>query len=140
MSTAVVLAPVFAQVLLICIINFGMARMRVGHTRRREVKIRDIALGQDAWPERATQFGNNYRNQFELPVLFFALVAFALIAGKANLLFVVMAWIFVLARYVHAFIHVTSNWVPRRFFAFTVGSITLYLMWLIFAVRIIAGV
>jgi hypothetical protein len=140
MSPAAVLAPVFAQVLLIAIINYGKAWVRIGHTRRREVKIRDIALGQNTWPERATQFGNNYRNQFELPVLFFALVAFALIAGKADVLFVVMAWIFVASRYVHAFIHVTSNRVSRRFFAFTVGSVTLYLMWLIFAVRVIAGV
>jgi hypothetical protein len=140
MSTAAALAPVFAQVLLIALVNYGMAWMRVGHTRRREVKVRDIALGQSAWPEQATKFGNNYRNQFELPVLFFALAAFTLIAGKADLLFVAMAWLFVASRYVHAYIHVTSNRVSRRFFAFSVGSVTLYLMWLIFAVRVIAGV
>ncbi len=140
MSIAAVLAPVFAQILLICLVNYGMASLRVGHTRRREVKIGDIALGQSNWPERATQFGNNYRNQFELPVMFFALVAFTLIANKADLLFLAMAWIFVASRYVHAYIHVTSNRVSRRFFAFSVGSVTLYLMWLVFAVRVLAGI
>jgi hypothetical protein len=140
MSTAAVLAPVFAQVLLIALINYGMARLRVGHSRRGDVKMRDIALGQANWPERATQFGNSYSNQFELPVLFFALAAFSLIANKADVWFVVLAWLFVAARYVHAYIHVTSNRVSRRFFAFSVGSVTLYLMWLIFAVRVIAGV
>lgn len=140
MSPAAVLAPVFVQVLLICIVQYGMAWMRVGLTRRGEVKIRDIALGQPNWPERATQFGNNFRNQFELPVLFFALMAFVFVTGKANLLLMGMAWLFVLSRYVHAYIHVTTNRVTRRFYAYTVGSVTLYLMWLVFAVRVVAGI
>jgi hypothetical protein len=140
MSHTAVLAPVFAQVLLVCLIQYGMAWMRVGHTRRGDVKIRDIALGQPNWPERATQFGNNFRNQFELPVVFFALMALVLVTGKANLLLLGMAWLFVLSRYVHAYIHVTSNRVTRRFYAYSVGSVTLYLMWLVFAVRVIAGI
>lgn len=140
MSPAAVLAPVFAQVLLICFIQYGMAWVRVGHTRRGDVKIRDIALGQPNWPERATQFGNNFRNQFELPVLFFALMTFVLVTGKANLLLMGMAWLFVLSRYMHAYIHVTANRVTRRFYAYSVGSVTLYLMWLVFAVRVVAGI
>jgi hypothetical protein len=46
----------------------------------------------------------------------------------------------VLSRYVHAYIHVTSNRVTRRFYAYSVGSVTLYLMWLVFAVRVVAGI
>ena len=53
------------------------------------------------------------------------------------LLFVVMAWIFVLSRLAHAYIHTTSNHVPTRFRAFAVGMLVLLLMWIIFAVRIL---
>ncbi len=53
-------------------------------------------------------------------------------------MFVVLSWIFVLSRLVHAFIHTTSNRVSRRFFAFTVGTLTLLIMWVIFALRILA--
>ena len=56
-----------------------------------------------------------------------------------TLLFVIMAWIFVLSRLVHAYIHVSSNTLSQRGFWFGVGVFTLALMWLIFIVRILLG-
>ena len=55
------------------------------------------------------QVGNSLTNQFELPVLFYVLTILAIITKHADFLFVVMAWIFVLTRLAHAYIHVTSN-------------------------------
>ena len=137
MSIQAVLLPVFVLVALTFVLLLWQGYVRVGHTRRGEVKIRDIALRQANWPEQSTKLSNAYLNQFELPVLFYALVAFALLTRKADLVFVVLSWVFVLSRLVHAFIHVTSNRVSRRFFAFTVGSLTLLIMWVIFALRIL---
>jgi hypothetical protein len=57
-----------------------------------------------------------------------------LLTRKADLVFVVLSWIFVLSRLVHAYIHVTSNRVSRRFFAYS-GTVTLLIMWRIFALR-----
>ena len=57
-----------------------------------ETKIRDIALGQQNWPQRATQIGNCYRNQFELPLLFYVLIALALPLRKADLVIVLLSW------------------------------------------------
>ena len=71
-----------------------------------------------------------------MPALFYALTALALVTRKADLAFVVMAWIFVASRLVHAYIHTTSNRVPQRFMAFLVGVVILVLMWILFAVRI----
>ncbi len=139
MSIQAVLLPVFVQIALTLGLLYWQGYVRVGHTRRGEVKIRDIALRQPNWPERATQLGNAFTNQFELPLLFYVLVAFALLTRKADLVFVVLSWIFVLSRLVHAYIHVTTNRVSRRFFAFTVGSATLLVMWVLFAIRILAS-
>ena len=58
---------------------------------------------------------------------------------KADILFVVMAWLFVVSRIVHAFIHVTSNHVGQRFAAFLVGAVILALMWIIFMARIVVA-
>ena len=99
----------------------------------------DIALGQPAWGEEATKVGNAFRNQFELPVLFYVLVVLALYARKADLLFVVMSWLFVLSRLVHAAIHTTDNYVPRRFYAYASATLVLALMWIIFAIRVLLG-
>lgn len=139
MSLQAVLLPLFVQVALTFVLMFWMGGVRTAAIRRGNVKMRDIALGQPAWPERETQFGNAYRNQFELPVLFYVLVVLAIIARKADLLFVIMSWIFVVLRVVHAAIHTGSNNVPRRFYAFLAGAIVLLLMWIIFAVRVLLG-
>ncbi len=139
MSIQAVLLPVFVQIALTFGLLYWQGYVRVGHTRRGEVKLRDIALRQANWPEQATKLGNAFLNQLELPILFYALVAFALLTRKADLLFVVLAWIFVLSRLLHAYIHVTSNRVSRRFYAFTVGSLTLLVMWAMFAFRVLTG-
>lgn len=139
MSITAVLLPVFVQVGLTFILLFWMGRLRVGAIRGGEVKIRDIALGERNWPGGVQKLTNAYHNQFELPVLFYALVALALITKKADLVFVVMSWLFVVARLVHAGIHVTSNRVDQRFTAFLVGVLILLVMWIVFALRIFAS-
>jgi hypothetical protein len=76
----------------------------------------------------------------ELPVLFYVLTILAWITRHADLLFVVLAWIFVAARLVHAYIHVTDNNVNRRGPAFGLGALVLSIMWLIFMIRILLGI
>ena len=136
MSIPAILAPVFAQVALTFFLLVWLGRSRVATLRLREVRMKDIALGQKAWPDRIVQIGNAYNNQFETPVLFYALVALAILTRKADLLFVAMSWLYVLARVAHAYVYTTSNLVPRRFQVFLVGTLVLMLMWLVFAARI----
>ena len=136
MTIDAVLLPVFVQVGLTFFLMFWMAHARVGAIRRREVAVPDIALGQPGWPKRETQIANAYHNQLQLPVLFYVLVILALFTRKADTFFVVLAWMFVTARLVHAAIHVTGNDLQRRFFAFAVSAIILLIMWIIFALRI----
>ena len=136
MTIDFVLLPLFVEVGLTFFLLFWMGTVRVGALRRREVAMRDIALGQPAWPEGPTRIANAFHNQLQLPLLFYVLVILALFTRKADTFFVVLAWMFVTARLVHAAIHVTSNDVQRRFFAFLVGAIILLIMWIIFALRI----
>ena len=136
MSVESILAPLFVQVALTFILLFYMGSVRFRALRGREVKLGDIALGQINWPPYAQQAGNAYNNQFQLPVLFYVLVILAYIFKKADLLFVIMSWIFVVTRILHAFVHVSSNNLRARFTMFLIGAIVLLIMWIIFAVRI----
>jgi hypothetical protein len=138
MSVQAILAPLFVQVALTFALLIWMGAARAAAVRRGEVRVKDIALGQSTWPPRAQQISNCFQNQFQLPVLFYVLVVLALLLQKADFLFVVMAWIFVVLRIVHAAIHTTSNHVGHRFQAFAAGMIVLLLMWIVFAVRILA--
>ena len=72
-------------------------------------------------------------------MLFYVLTILAIITRHADLLFVVMAWIFVLSRLAQAFVHCTSNNLRVRGAFFGIGALVLVIMWLIFIVRIMLG-
>ena len=137
MSIGSVLAPVFVQVVLTFVLLVWTVRSRIAALRAGEVRMRDIALAQRAWPDRVTQIGNAFNNQFETPVLFYALVPLALLTRKADLAFVAMSWLYVFARIGHAYVYTTTNIVARRFQVFLLGTTILILMWLIFALRVV---
>src|SRR5437667_32768 len=83
------------------------------------------------WPARPTQIGNCFTNQFELPVLFYLLIAIALPLRRTDLVIVLLSWVFVVTRFVHAGIFVTSNDLNQRSLAWFAGA--LVLMWVYFA-------
>jgi hypothetical protein len=139
MSVTSLLLPLFIQVGLTFVLMAWMWRLRIDALKGREVTFRDIALRQPAWPARATQVGNAFHNQLELPFLFYVLVALILITRTNDVIFVVLAWGFVIARLLHAFIHTGSNVVPRRFYAMAASAIILFVMWVIFALRILSS-
>src|ERR1700681_4400784 len=99
MSVQMVLLPVFALVVL----TFALLLWRAGARRQAlvdgETKVRDVARGQPNWPPRATQIGNCFSNQFELPLLFYILIALALPLRHADLFIVLMSWVFVVTRF-----------------------------------------
>ena len=140
MTIPAVLLPVFVQVGLTFFLLFWMGAVRLRALKGREVRLGDIALRQPAWPERPTQISSAYDSQFQLPVLFYALVPLALITRKADLLFVVLSWIFVATRLAHAAIHTTSNNVQQRFMAFLAGAVVLLIMWIVFAAHILLAI
>jgi hypothetical protein len=139
MSLPAVLAPVFIQVALTFVLMFWMGAVRTRSIQRGQVKVESISLGRPAWTEQGTKLGNAFRNQFELPVLFYVLVVLAIVSRKADLAFVIMSWLFVVLRILHAAIHTGDNDVPRRFYAYLAGALVLLVMWIIFAVRVLLG-
>lgn len=140
MSIQAVLAPLFVQVALTFALLFWQGFARVGAIRRGRTKVKDIALREPNWPPEVQKLTNSYHSQLEIPILFYVLTALALITHKADLVFVVMAWLFVLSRLVHTAIHSTTNYVPRRFYAFLFGVVVLLLMWVIFSARVLTSV
>ncbi len=135
MSYVSILAPVFALVLLTFVLLIATGRKRLAAVRAGDVKIRDIALGQRNWPDHVAQCSNAFDNQFQIPVLFYVLTAFAMITKQADLVFVIMAWIFVALRALHAWIYVTTNNIRNRFNSYLAGVLVLMLMWLLFALE-----
>ena len=140
MSDFTFLLPVFVQVALTFVLMIRMGMKRTAALRRGVVKIRDIALGQSAWPDNVTQAARSFHNQLETPMLFYAWAALTLIVHKMDWLGLGLAWAFVAGRIAHALVHNTTNSVPRRFGIFVVCLILLIAMWALLFVKLAAGV
>lgn len=134
--TKLVVLAMATQVLLTLFILVWMGRERVPRVMSGEIAMADIAVERTAYPLKARLLSNNFENQFQLPVLFFVAVLLTLVLGIVGWVEVVLAWLFVATRYLHAAIHVTSNHVLSRFAAYSAGLAVLALLWLWLVLRI----
>jgi hypothetical protein len=129
--------PVFVQVLLTLGLLGNLGRMRAKAVKNREVKMREVALGQtEPWPEGARAAARSFQNQLEVPVLFYAWALSAMVLARVNLPIVVLAWLFVATRLAHAGVHTGSNKVSLRFQLFFAGVIVLTGAWVYLAVLV----
>ena len=117
----------------------GMMYLRTGSLQRGETRFEQIAMREPNWPTRANQFAYAFGNQFELPVLFYVLTILSVITRHADLVYWILAWMFVVFRILQAGVHVTSNNVRWRGGFYGVGALVLLVMWIVFIVRILAG-
>jgi hypothetical protein len=139
MTVQEVLLPLFVEVILTFALLFWLAPLR-GHDFNSGVtRPENVALREPNWSRRTLQVAYSYSNQFELPVLFYVLTILAWVARHADFVFVALAWIFVIFRYLQAYVHVTSNQVRLRGAFFIVSALVLAVMWIIYIVEILTS-
>jgi hypothetical protein len=132
-----ILLPLFVEVILTFVLMFWMAALRTGDFSSGAVQPERVALREPNWPQRTTQVANAFSNQFELPVLFYVLTILEYVTHLAGIVFVVLAWVFVIFRILHACVHVTSNVVRLRGSLYGVGALVLAIMWVIYIVQVL---
>jgi hypothetical protein len=140
-SQVAILYPVFVQVLLVIVVCALMAIARGRHIASLPGGRAnpDLSARRIAWPEDAAKRAASFTNQFEMPVLFYTVVAFALITKGADTVMIVLAWLFVITRLVHAAIHIGPNDVRLRTPAFALGVLVLGIMWIKLALHVVAS-
>ena len=83
-----------------------------------------------------TNAADNFRNLFEVPVLFYVwCIAVALTGGSTPGL-VTAAWAYVGLRALHSLIQVTYNRVVHRFLVYVASTLLLFGLWAAFAGRV----
>jgi hypothetical protein len=121
----------------------GFVWLRLGSDRLAEMRSRRIHPQQIATSRQMAetmqnvQSADHFRNLFEAPVLFYTLCGFLAITNLTTLFLLACAWGYVALRAFHTYIHLTHNKVVRRFQAFVASTIVLYVMWGVFAVRLV---
>ncbi len=139
MTVQAILLPLFVEVILTFLLLFWLAPLRARDFNAGVARPDNIALREPNWSKHTLQVGYAYSNQFELPVLFYVLTILEYVTHSAGIAFVVLAWIFVLFRYLQAFVHVTSNQVRLRGAFFGISAVVLAIMWAIYIVEVLTA-
>jgi len=115
-----------------------VVRRRVGEMTRERIHPQSVALSAQIAQRLAdSRASDNYRNLFELPVLFYFGVAVAVAAGVRDPWLLGLAWGFVALRIAHSAIQCSYNKVMHRFQVFVAGFLVLALFWIRLAVYLV---
>lgn len=123
------LYAMFAMVLLTFGIAFRMLFLRVKAIKTGQVRISQFRLNTGEIPAEIAQAARNYANLFEIPVLFYIAGTIAIAMNVESTSMIIFAWIFVLSRLVHSWVHLTYNNVIHRMWAFMAGNVCLLIIW-----------
>jgi len=122
--------PAFAMVVLTLVVWLRMYTTRVAQMKRERIHPQSVATSAQAAAKLTdSRAADNFRNLFELPVLFYLALVVAAVSGLANTTTLALAWLFVLLRVVHSAIHCGYNKVMHRFQAYLAGGVVLWLLW-----------
>ena len=117
----------------------------MGLTRNAAVKAREMdpkyyrTYSGGAEPERLRILTRHSANLLETPLLFYVVVLMIHVTDSTSSLFVGLAWAYVVLRFVHAFIHLGTNFVLHRFLSFGLGLVVLLAMWVLLLVRLVVA-
>lgn len=130
MNTTAILYPAFAMFSLTLFCVFRLGLMRFLAIKAGKVKISFYrTYNEGSQPDYLHLMSRHVQNHFEIPPLFYAGVILSFMTGNDGFISVVFAWLFVAARFVHSFIHLTNNNVNYRFLTFGFSLICLCVLW-----------
>lgn len=130
--------PMIAHVVLVYVVYYLLSTGRVRAVKEGKATVSQFRENKEE-PEYSLFVRNNLENQFELPVLFHACCLALFVTGNATLYPVLLAWLFIISRYAHSYIHIKTNRIRHRRPLFLAGFLILALMWLWLAVKLALG-
>lgn len=125
------LHPLLAMLLLALVVWVVMFATRFKAIAAAKLDAQQLATPEDVnrlLPDSARNPGNNFKNLFEVPVLFYVLVIYLSVTSSATDLDVILAWVFVGFRGLHSLIQCTYNNVNHRFGAYAISCLALWVM------------
>lgn len=138
-TNVLLIYPMCAMVFLTVVVLGVMFGRRVKAVRTGQVKMahfKTFSVGET--PDDALKASRHFTNLFEVPVLFYVACLVGMILPVQSTLFLVLAWLFVMARVVHAAIHLTHNKVLHRMSAFATSVTMMVMMWITILVTVLS--
>jgi len=137
MNSAFLVYPMFAMLLLTFSVLVRLFRARTKLVDSGEIKPDFFKVYQGSpEPEASAKLARHFTNLFEVPVLFYVGCLAAMATQVTSTAILVLAWLYVLARIIHTWIHTGSNNVWPRVYAYGASWIILLSMWGVLAFNI----
>ena len=130
LSATAILWPLIAQVALTAAVWVALYVARLGEMSARGIdpqRVRTSQLAAGVLTNVAA--ADNFRNLFEVPVLFFAAGILLAFLGHASALELALAWAYVGLRALHSLIHLSYNRVVHRFAAYAASTLVVFALW-----------
>ena len=123
--------PMFLMVLLTFVVGLITMKYRIVNVKSGAVSAKYFKLmeGQDV-PEIITKTTRCFNNMFEVPVLFYAGCILYISLGVESSVGLIFAWVFVLMRYIQAYVHLTYNHLIHRMLSFWFAFLSAFGLWL----------
>ena len=122
--------PAFTMVLLTFVVQLRMYVLRITEMRRLRIHPQAVATSVQSGQRFVdTRAADNFRNLFELPVLFYTALGVLFAIGAVDRISLALAWLFVALRVLHSVIHCGYNRVMHRFHAYAAGGFVLWALW-----------
>ena len=135
-----ILWPAVAMACLTFLVWVRLYQLRLGEMARKRIDAQALASAADSVRLLVdTRASDNFRNLFELPVLFYAGVLLAAQLGVSDGVSLALAWAFVALRAVHSLVHCTFNHVMTRFVAYALATLVLIAFWVRLALAMVAA-
>jgi hypothetical protein len=126
-----ILWPGVVLVALTFVVAVVMYRRRIAEMVRERIHPQSVALSAQVAQRLAdTRASDNYRNLFELPVVFYFGIAVVAAARVQDPYVLALAWVFVGLRIAHSAVQCSYNKVMHRFRVFLGGMAVLALFWI----------
>jgi hypothetical protein len=140
MTSNAIFLPAVAMALLTFVVWWRMYFLRIGEMKRERIHPQSVATSaQLASKLTDSRAADNFRNLFELPVLFYLALVVAHQAGLVSPVVVALAWIFVALRVAHSWIQCTYNKVMHRFYVYVTGGMVLWVLWAVLGYGLLHG-
>jgi hypothetical protein len=135
MSSELIIWPMIMVALATLWIYLPMSKVRVASVKSGKTKSSAYRLNIGE-PEDSLRYSNALRNQYESPVLFYAVCLAAFVTDNANIGMILLGFAYAIIKIVHVTIHVTTNRLRHRRSIFALSYAVLGVMWLVLAVRL----
>jgi hypothetical protein len=131
MNQTAIFGPFFATILLTLVVWIYMYVRRIAFLTGSRINAQELTapgkLSQIS-PPSVNNPSDNFKNLFEMPVIFYAIVLYLFATRQVDSLYVDAAWVFVVFRILHSAVHCTINIVMLRFYLYAISSVAVWFM------------